>query len=197
MEKGSLLACLLAALSVSNVYAVDLAPDGIAMGYGKYLHKRADLSAYRGSLLWDWNQDWLSSKSWKLTGYFDLSLNYWKSHLGQSDQPSPDGAGKIWALSFSPVFRLESEISPVFDVFFDAGIGLSYQTKKDIEKKLKSPINMGGHSQFEIRTLAGVRFGDYRQFELSYGWFHYSNAHIHSENEGLDFQLIRFGYWFY
>ena len=196
MEKGLLLACLLFTAVVPKSVAMDWAPDGVALGYGKYLHDRADLSDYRASLLWDWNQDWLASPAWRLSGYFDLSLNHWKSHLSQSDQPSPDGASKVWAVSFSPVLRLESVIAAAFNVFFDGGVGLSYQNKKDIEKKLKSPINMGGHSQFEIRTHVAVRIGGQRQYELAYGWFHYSNANIHAENEGLDFQLVRLTYWF-
>ena len=32
-------------------------------------------------------------------------------------------------------------------------------TDNSLAKKLKSPINMGGHTQFEIRTLVGFQFG--------------------------------------
>lgn len=74
--------------------------------------------------------------------------------------------------------------------FLDVGVGLSYQSEQDLEKKLRSPINMGGHTQFEIRTMLGIQFGDSKQYELTYGWFHYSNAYLHSQNEGLDFQML-------
>ncbi len=186
------------ALTVSLVplsgQALDLKPDGMAVTHGKYIPNKADISNTRISLKWDWNRDFLESSGWKLGGYFDLGYSRWRSHLSDEDQPSPDGADKAWAASFSPVFRLEPEISSTFVPFLDFGVGVSYQSEKDLEKKLKSPINMGGHTQFEIRTVAGVRFGRLKQFELSYGWFHYSNANLHPQNEGLDFQLLSLGW---
>ncbi|MCL6270775.1 acyloxyacyl hydrolase [Sansalvadorimonas sp. 2012CJ34-2] len=172
----------------------DLKPDGITVTHGKYIPSKADISTTRLSLRWNWNRNLLESSSWKLGGYFDLGYSRWRSHLSEKDQPSPNGADKAWAASFTPVFRLEPESSAMLVPFLDVGVGVSYQSEKDLEKKLKSPINMGGHTQFEIRTVVGARFGDQKQFEFSYGWFHYSNANIHSQNEGLDFQLLSFGW---
>nr|WP_286196549.1 acyloxyacyl hydrolase [Thalassotalea sp. G20_0] len=154
-----------------------------------------ELDDYRASVRWDWNKAWLEdSDTWRLTGYSDLAINFWISRLGPEDQPSPDGAANVYAISFSPVFRLEHNTSDSMRLFVDAGVGLSYQSKKDIEKKLKSPINMGGHTQFEIRTMIGSRFGGQVQYEVSAGWFHYSNANLHDQNEALDFGVIQFGY---
>ena len=177
-----------------STQALDLTPDGIAVGYGKYIKSKADLSNTRVSLQWDWNRDFISSPNWKLGGYFDLAVSNWRSHLSAKDQPSPEGAAKAWAVSFSPVFRFEPETNMMLAPFFDFGVGASWQSKKDIEKKLKSPINMGGHTQFEIRAVAGVRFGTNKQYELSYGWFHYSNANFHPKNEALDFQMAELGW---
>ncbi|WP_066015059.1 acyloxyacyl hydrolase [Endozoicomonas atrinae] len=197
MEKGSLRGFALAmAITPALSSAYDLTPDGAAIGYGHYLHNKAELNDYRASLRWDWNRTWFEdSDTWQLTGFSDLAVNFWASQLGPEDEPSPDGAADVHAISFSPVFRLEHNTSDWMRLFVDAGVGLSYQSKKDIEKKLRSPINMGGHTQFEIRTLLGGRFGGQMQYELSAGWFHYSNAHIHPQNEGLDFGVVQFGYW--
>ena len=197
MEKGTLRSIALAmAITPALSPAYDLTPDGVSVGYGHYLQNKAELDDYRASLRWDWNKNWLEdSDTWRLTGYSDLAINFWTSRLGPEDQPSPDGESDVYAISFSPVFRLEHNTSDAMHLFVDAGVGLSYQSKKDIEKKLKSPIKMGGHTQFEIRSMVGSRFGDLMQYEVSAGWFHYSNANFHDQNEALDFGVVQFGYW--
>ncbi|CAM3543430.1 acyloxyacyl hydrolase [Parendozoicomonas haliclonae] len=173
---------------------MDLVPDGISVTGGKYLHSKADLSNTRIAMRWDWNRDFLSSPNWRLDGYFDLGYSRWRSHLSAKDQPSPNGANKAWQVGFSPVFRLTSETNSTVKPFFDFGVGVSYQSEKDLEKKLKSPINMGGHTQFEIRTMVGLQFGAKKNYEISYGWYHYSNANLHPLNEGLDFQMLTLGF---
>ncbi len=196
MIKKNLLTSLLLGLSMSSVYATDFTPDGITLGYGKSINfnnKKADLTAYRGSFIWDWHQPLISFSNWQLGGYFDLAFNYWKSNLGSSDTRSR-GASEVKAASFSPVFRFESINPERPSLFFDAGVGLSYQSDKDIQQeKTSSAINMGANTQFEIRTMIGVKLGERKQYEIAYGWYHYSNAGIHDMNEGLDYQLIHVG----
>ena len=188
---------LMAALLLPSLsFAIDLKPDGISIAYGDYLHSKSKLDTYQASIRWNWNKNWLkTSDNWRLTGYSDLAVNLWRSRLRTDDNPSPEGADEVYALSFSPIFRLEHYTSDWMRLFVDAGVGLSYQSKKSIEKMKKSPINMGRRTQFEIRTMIGSRFGGQMQYELSAGWFHYSNAHIHPQNEGLDFGVVQLGYW--
>ncbi|WP_263080566.1 acyloxyacyl hydrolase [Endozoicomonas sp. Mp262] len=197
MIKKILSLSLLCSLYIPAVQAIDLTPSGLTIGLGSSIHldnQKADLTAYRTSLVWDWDTPLVTFSSWQLGGYFDLALNYWKSNLGSSDIRSP-GASEITAASFTPVFRLEPANTNGLSVFFDAGVGLSYLSDKDIQQeKQSSAINMGGRSQFEIRTMAGIQFGERQQYEIAYGWYHYSNAGIHDENEGVDFQLIHFGW---
>ncbi|WP_257266170.1 acyloxyacyl hydrolase [Endozoicomonas sp. ONNA2] len=197
MEKGTLRGIALAmAINPALSSADDLTPEGASVGYGHYLENKAELDDYRASVRWNWNKAWLEdSDTWRLTGYSDLAINFWISRLGPEDQPSPDGAANVYAISFSPVLRLEHNTSDAMRLFVDAGVGLSYQSKKDIEKKLKSPINMGDHTQFEIRTMIGSRFGDQMQYEVSAGWFHYTNAILDNQKEALDFGVLQFGYW--
>ncbi len=199
MIKNTLLSSLLCSLSISAAHAVNLTPDGLTVGLGSSIHldnQKADLTAYRTSLIWDWNKPLVTFSSWQLGGYFDLALNYWKSNLGSSDTRSP-GASEITAASFTPVFRLEPISNSGLSVFIDAGVGLSHLSDKDIQQeKQVSAINMGGRSQFETRVMAGVKFGEKQQYEVAYGWYHYSNANLHDINEGIDFQLIHFGWRF-
>ena len=185
-----LLASVAIALAPQASFGLDLVPDGVSLSGGKYIHSKADLSKARVAIRWDWNQDFLSSPNWKLDGYFDLGYSQWRSHLSAKDNPSPNAAKKAWQVGFSPVFRLSPELGSGIVPFLDFGVGASYQSEKDLEKKLKSPINMGGHTQFEIRTMVGLKFGGRENVELAYGWFHYSNANIHPKNEALDFQVL-------
>ncbi len=187
-------AALCAALVLPfNSHGLDLTPDGASASYGKNLSNKANISNTRMSLRWNWDKDFLpNSSSLRLDGYFDLGFSNWRSHLSAKDQPSPDGAGKAWAVGFSPVFRLQPKSSSSVIPFLDFGVGASYQSEKNLEKKLKSPINMGGHTQFEIRTVAGIQFGAKHQYEVAYGWFHYSNANLHPQNEAIDFQVLSF-----
>ena len=53
---------------------------------------------------------------------------------------------------------------------------------------------MGGRWQFEIRVMAGLLFGERQQYEISYGWVHYSNAGINEMNESIDFHMLKAGW---
>ena len=199
MRKGFLLAALLWSTAFPAL-AMDWTPDGMVVSYGRYLsvvnNRDAEYNNYRAGLIWDWNQDWALSDSIKLDGYFELAGSGWKSQLNASDNPSPEGKKSATVVSFSPVLRISPK-APTWGSalpFLDAGVGAAWLSEYDLEKKKNSPINMGGHFQFEVRLLAGVRFGEQQQYEISYGWFHYSNAGLHDQNEAIDFHAIRLGF---
>ncbi|OED44246.1 hypothetical protein ACH42_08095 [Endozoicomonas sp. (ex Bugula neritina AB1)] len=189
-------------VSSFDVDAIDWSPDGINASYGKYLpvvkSRDADFSNYRVGLVWDWNQPLYQSDRFELGGYFELAGSVWKSNLSASDNPSPDGKHRATAVSFSPVIRLSSR-NPVWGTatpFVDVGAGGAWLSEVDLEKEKQSPINMGGHWQFELRLMAGLRFGERQQYEIRYGWMHYSNAYINDLNESIDFHVMTFGwYW--
>ncbi len=175
------------------VHALDLIPDSVTLGLGQSILKKAHITSERVGLRWRWDRDFANSLDWVLNGYFELGYSQWQSQLSSNKTRSINGADKAWQASFAPVFRL----TPAYtnwrvQPFFDFGIGLSYQSETDLEQQRLSAINMGGHTQFEIRTAVGVQFGDANQYEISYGWFHYSNASLHDENEGLDLQMLSF-----
>lgn len=80
--------------------------------------------------------------------------------------------------------------------FIDLDVGLSYQSEGDIEQQHLSGINMGGHWQFEIRTMVGLNLGPGNPFAVSYGWMHYSDAYLSDANEAMDFQTLQLSYAF-
>ncbi|MCL6268776.1 acyloxyacyl hydrolase [Sansalvadorimonas sp. 2012CJ34-2] len=94
-----------------------------------------------------------------------------------------------WAASFSPVLRLQYKPEATFSSSLDLGVGISYQSEKDIQKKKSTAINIGGHNQFEIRAIVGTRVNTSQSFEITFGLFHYSNTNLHSANEGMDFYV--------
>lgn len=130
------------------------------------------------------------------SSYFELTGSFLQSRLGASDNPSPDGKDKASIISFSPVFRFSSA-HPLFGntvPFVDAGIGGAWFSEKDLEKKKKSPINLGSHWLFEVRIGAGFAFGSHQQYAVSYSWLHYSNAGLARLNESIDFHSVTFAY---
>ena len=186
---------------MSAVALADWAPDGIRIGYGQYMdvsfERDADIRQQKLGVIWESDQALWSTESLQLTPYIELGVGYWKSHLNPPENPNRIGAKTVKQVSLSPVFRLNAaHRSGFFHPFLDAGVGLSYQDKRDLEQGHLSGINMAGHWQFEIRLFAGFAFGEAQSFELSYGWMHYSNANLGDINEGLDFQTIQLGYRF-
>lgn len=192
MKKPLLATLALSCTSLSSpAIGMDIMPDGISFDIGQSLFKKAELSRERIALRWNWDRDFLTTPDWRLDGYFEFGYSHWRSHLSTGDTRSMYGADKAWQVGFSPVFRLTPESTPwSFIPFFDFGIGASYQSEEDLEQERLSAINMGGHTQFEIRAMIGSQFGNRQQFEIAYGWYHYSNAYLHNNNEGLDFQVL-------
>ena len=199
MKKRLLFGSVLPIICTPSV-AMDWTPDGITASYGQYLHVKSGRDAsynnYRAGLVWDWDKTFYQSENITVGGYFELTANSWQSKLSASDNPSPDGKDKATAISFTPVFRIASR-APLWGntrPFADIGIGGAWVSEKDLEKEKKSPINLGSHWQFEIRLMAGVQFGERQQYELRYGWLHYSNANLADLNESIDFHAVTFGW---
>lgn len=199
MKKDFLLAGFLSA-SVLPASALDFIPDGVNLSYGQYLplvnNRTADYHNYRLAVVWDWDADVALSENLKLDGYFELAGSLWKGYGVSKDKPATNAKDQSRVISFSPVLRLTSR-QPVFASarpFLDIGAGAAWLSEINLEKELTTEINMGGRWQFELRLMAGMQFGERQQYELSYGWYHYSNAGINEVNESMDFHLLTFGW---
>ena len=80
--------------------------------------------------------------------------------------------------------------------YFDIGVGAAWIKDEHLQREGNTRQNLGGHTQFEIRAGAGVRFGPKKSLELGYQWIHYSNAGLHDANMGLDLHMVNLAYWF-
>ncbi len=178
----------------------DWKPDFISVAYGQFMSpitsRQADISQYRLGLAWDLPGPLWRSSNVVLQGYAELAIGQWRSHL--DTEKTQTGARVVNQISVSPVLRLTSA-KPFWGSsrpFVDLGVGASYQSEEDIEQHHPSGINMGGHWQFELRGMVGLSFGQVHPFAISYGWMHYSNAHLLNINEGMDFHTLQLSYGF-
>ncbi|WP_067519881.1 acyloxyacyl hydrolase [Endozoicomonas ascidiicola] len=199
MNRGYLLVAL---ILISNISQADWQPDRVSVGHGNFFspfaNRTADIQQYRLGLIWEVSNELWSSENTQLQSYVELALGKWNSSLNPAFNNQRIGADSVNQISVSPVFRLTSQ-QPAWGnsyPFLDMGVGLSYQSEEDIEQKHLTGINMGGNWQFEIRAMIGMALGENRDFEISYGWMHYSNAYIHDANEGIDFQTLQLTYRF-
>ncbi len=179
----------ISASMISN--ALDLRPDALSLGFGGDIFYNSEISQKRVGLRWDLWEAETNLLGGSLSNYGELAVNFWESKLNSSDNPG-QGENHVNGVSFSPVFRWKTTLSDKFDGFIDTGVGLSYQSDKDLPKSNWKSVNMGGRIQFEIRMAVGTIYQD--RYELSVGWFHYSNAELHDQNEGLDFWTLQTGF---
>ena len=66
-------ATVLLALSYSATASSSLLPDSISYGYGYHIfdNHHPDIRQWRLGLRWQWDQDFLSTPSWRLNGYLN------------------------------------------------------------------------------------------------------------------------------
>ncbi len=193
-----------ALLSVSASHGETMTPmtnwfDGVMVSHGEDFASRADLRNHRVSLFSNWQTRWFNEGDWSIGGYFDLSFNHWQSRLSSKDaNVSAKGKSDINAIAFSPVFRISrnSPLMGTWTPFAEAGIGLSYLSGDTLHAKDDDPVDLGMRLQFEDRIGFGFTFGDQQQYQIILRAFHYSNAGLHSENDGFNLQEIAFGYTF-
>ncbi|MCL6271213.1 acyloxyacyl hydrolase [Sansalvadorimonas sp. 2012CJ34-2] len=172
--------------------------DGVMVSGGQDFHSNAHLNSYRIALTRDWNSRWFNEGDWHVGGYFDLSVNHWKSRLSDGPGTSVKGKDSISALAFSPVFRITRN-SPwfgTFTPFAEAGIGLSMLSGSRLKAKNNDSVDLGIKLQFEDRIGLGFSFGDRQQYSVVLRAFHYSNANFHKENDGFNLQELAFGWKF-
>ena len=169
MIKKVVLALLLAGfqvLSANSIADKSGYVDAVTVSIGE---SRDDIKIYRLGLRKDFDSRWIESKVGYLSGYYELSLNYWK---GKSSNHKNN-----YGVALSPVFNYYfnmGEIKP----YLEAGIGVSLFNKTWIDNR-----NMSTHFLFEDRLGAGVRVGN---FDFSFRYMHYSNASIKAPNMGID-----------
>jgi lipid A 3-O-deacylase len=149
---------------------------GISIGYGS---ADTNIDIYRVGLQKDFSSKWFETRVGYLTGYFELSYNYWES----------ENHDKTNGIALSPVFTYyfgssANSIKP----YIEGGIGVAY-----IDDYMIDGRNLATNFQFEDRLGAGIRF---KQIDVSARYMHYSNCSVKSPNDGIDIFICSISYRF-
>jgi lipid A 3-O-deacylase len=173
--KKILLAIMIISSSFALLNAKDLKEyiDGITLSIGQ---SKDDIDIYRLGLRKDFNSKWLVSKNGYLSGYYELSANYWKWKSESN-----------FGIALSPVFAYYLDFGD-FKPYVEAGIGVSYWSKNHIKTR-----NLGSRYHFEDRIGVGIR---YKNFDFSFRYMHYSNAGLKDPNMGIDIFIGSVSYKF-
>lgn len=161
----------------TTAYAV----DGVTVVGGSGTD--ANLAAI--SLTWDWEKRWFTEGSWFVGGYWELMGMAWKG-----DGSSPEK--ELYAVGLTPVFRLQRAEFAKVSPYVEAGVGV-YQFSG---RQVHGDLSMGTRFEFGSHLGLGFTFGERQQYDLSYRFQHFSNAGISTNNPGINFNEVRFGYHF-
>ena len=158
------------------------AVDGVSVEYGT--GNATDIA--RAGIVWNWDKQWFTEGDWLVTGYWEASVGRWRGHSSVGNNQT------ITDIGITPVFRLQQKNPGGFAPYAEAAIGfhLISPTFINASRKFSTAFQFGDH------IGAGVRFGERRQFDLGYRYQHLSNGSIKHPNQGINFNQIRFAYYF-
>ncbi len=154
------------------IQSLVMAKDTVAFNYGQ---SKDDIDIYRLALQQDFSSRWFESELGYLSGYYEVSLNYWRAKNSDTDV----------GVAISPVFAYYFNTSSSYKPYIEAGIGTSIFTKTHIRKR-----DLSSAFLFEDRIGIGLMTSEYN-FELRY--MHYSNANIAEPNDGIDIFIFSIG----
>jgi len=190
LRKESLWGRRIARVVAAAVLAITMHPaaavDGMSISAGTDDSGNANVDLYRVGIQWKWKKRWLQTENWHLGGYWDLQGGYWNN-----SSPDKTNSG-LWELAFTPVFRVQQNELSGFAPFLEFGVGAHLISKTSVSNQRQFSTNF----QFGSHVGIGARFGNKDAFELSYRYQHISNASIKHPNNGINFNILRVGYWF-
>jgi lipid A 3-O-deacylase len=190
LRKESLWGRRIARVVAAAVLAITMHPaaavDGMSISAGTDDSGNANVDLYRVGVQWKWKKRWLQTENWHLGGYWDLQGGYWNN-----SSPDKTNSG-LWELAFTPVFRVQQNELSGFAPFLEFGVGAHLISKTSVSNQRQFSTNF----QFGSHVGIGARFGNKDAFELSYRYQHISNASIKHPNNGINFNILRVGYWF-
>lgn len=160
--------------------------DGLSFAGGPDASSNANVDLYRVGAQWDWHKRWFETAGWHLGGYWDLQAGYWDN---SSENKTNSG---LWELAFTPVFRVQQNQPSAFSPYVEFGVGahLLSETSVSTQRRFGTAFQFGSHAGI------GARFGPKNAFDLGYRFQHLSNASIKTPNNGINFHVLRLGYWF-
>ena len=144
-----------------------------------------DVTRFALSFSYELPYRWFDSGDWYLGTYFEADAHYWDGEEGTTGTDSLASIGLVGVLRFQR--NPAAGIAP----FVEFGTGPHLQTESEISNKdFDIAFAFGSH------VGGGVRFGANGRYELMYRYQHLSNAGIGDDNPGINFHLVRLGYWF-
>jgi lipid A 3-O-deacylase len=142
---------------------------GMSAAYGE---GKSNIDIYRIGLKKDYGIEWFKSENSYLSGFFELSYNYW--HYRSED---------IHGITLSPIFAYYlGKSTDFFRPYIAGGIGAALLDKYHIKDR-----NLGSNLQFEDRIGIGAVIG---WLDINCSFFHYSNAGLTPPNAGIDIWLF-------
>lgn len=171
-----------AALSAAQAgFAADGLFDSVALEGGGGEH----VQVVRLSAQKDWNQNWLPTHGYHLSGYWDANVAYWRANRWED---VADRRKNLGVIGVTPVFRWEADDKLGF--YGEAGIGVS----------VFSSVYRNTHRQlstaFEFADHIGVGYVFSNKLDLGVRLQHYSNGGIKHPNGGVNLALVRAAYHF-
>ena len=163
-------------LMVTSLPLFAQSPDSASLEYGA----GKDAQLMRAGAQWNWERQWLPSKTGHLGGYWDLTVANWHQSRYQ-DQPGV--SRDITDVGLTPVFRYQ--VNGKTGLFGEAGIGVH---------RLSTLYDNGGHQlatkfQFGDHLAVGYRFEN--AWEAAVKLQHFSNGGIKHPNGGVNYLVLR------
>jgi lipid A 3-O-deacylase len=177
----SSLAAVAALTAASSSFAADGFFDSVSLEGGGGEH----VQVLRLAAQKDWNQNWLPTHGYHLSGYWDANIAYWRANRWED---VPDRRKNLGVVGVTPVFRWEADDKLGF--YGEAGIGAS----------VFSSVYQNTHRQlstaFEFADHIGVGYVFSNKLDLGVRLQHYSNGGIKHPNGGVNLAFVRAAYHF-
>ena len=156
----------------------------VASGYGV-----AQSTPFRLGFQQEFNKQWRKESNWPITAYWEGSFYDIQTH---NKNLNPASHKHLNAVALAAVARFEHKEKIQFGwPYLEIGFGASSVSHKEFGGR-----KLSTYFQFEDRVGIGVRFGEDREYDLSYRAIHFSNAYIGTYNHGINLHVLMLGYWF-
>jgi hypothetical protein len=175
------LAAVAALAAAQAGHAADGLVDSVSLEAGGGEH----VQVVRFSAQKDWNKNWLATRGYHLSGYWDANVAYWRANQWLD---VPGNHKNLAVIGITPVFRWEADDKLGF--YADAGIGAA----------LFSSVYRNTHRQlstaYEFADHVGVGYVFANKWEVGARLQHYSNGGIKHPNGGVNLFLVKAAYHF-
>ena len=140
------------------------------------------ISLARIGAQWDWHDNLLQWRGFRLGTYWQLDYAKWQSTRISSS------AGANNTLGLTPVFRFTGRLGAVKS-YVETAIGVHLFSHSTLDG-----VDYGSNFQFGDHLGFGVFFGQRQQWSLGYKFLHHSNNSLGTPHNGIDFHLLSLSY---